>query len=88
MEVIEQRVWIAKNNLNFLWEVILRTNKEEKFKILSKRRIVESVFSWFESYRSLSKDFEFKTKTSEAIVQLAMLKLMLNSLRIKRDISI
>ena len=70
----------VKNNLNFLLEVVLRTDKEEKFKILPKRWIVERTFSWFESYRRLSKDFEYHTKTSEAIVQLAMLKLMLNRL--------
>jgi len=40
--------------------------------------IVERTFSWFESYRRLSKDFEFKTNTSEAMIQLAMIKIMLN----------
>ncbi|WP_246021988.1 transposase [Flavobacterium cellulosilyticum] len=34
----------VKNNLNFLLEVVLRTDKEEKFKILPKRSIVESNF--------------------------------------------
>nr|WP_246021986.1 transposase [Flavobacterium cellulosilyticum] len=70
----------VKNNLNFLLEVVLITDKEEKFKILPKRWIVERTFSWFESYRRLSKDFEYHTKISEVIVQLAMLKLMLNRL--------
>ncbi|MEN6619618.1 MAG: DDE transposase, partial [Rikenellaceae bacterium] len=32
----------------------------------------------FESYRRLSKDFEFNPDTSEAMIQLAMIKLMLN----------
>ncbi|MCX6257183.1 MAG: transposase, partial [Bacteroidia bacterium] len=37
-------------------------------------------FSWFESYRRLSKDYEYLTDTSETMIQLAMLRLMLNRL--------
>jgi len=45
---------------------------------MPKRWVVERTFAWFESYRRLSKDFEFNTDTSEAMIQLAMIKLMLN----------
>lgn len=70
----------VKNNLKFLLEVVLRADKDKKFKMLPKRWIVERTFSWFESYRRLSKDFEYHTKTREAIIPLAMLNLMLNRL--------
>ncbi|MFT3754081.1 MAG: transposase [Paludibacter sp.] len=42
--------------------------------------VVERTFAWFESYRRLSKDFEFLTDTSENMIRLAMIKLMLNRL--------
>ncbi|HZL09738.1 MAG TPA: IS5/IS1182 family transposase, partial [Prolixibacteraceae bacterium] len=38
-------------------------------------------FAWFESYRRLSKDFEYRTDTSEAMIQFAMIKLMLNRIK-------
>ena len=64
----------------FVLEIILRTNKEKSFEILPKRWIVERTFSWFESYRRLGKDYEYNTDTAEAMIQIAMIKLMLNRL--------
>jgi len=59
-------------------EISLRIDKASNFQVLPKRWIVERTFSWFESYRRLNKDFEFSPDTSEAMIQLAMIKLMLN----------
>ena len=64
----------------FVLEIILRTNKEKSFEILPKRWIVERTFSWFESYRRLGKDYEYNTDTAEDMIQIAMIKLMLNRL--------
>lgn len=71
---------IVKAKCSFVLEVILRTDKEEKFKVLPKRWIVERTFAWFGNYRRLSKDFEFQSNTSEAMIQIAMINLMLNKL--------
>lgn len=68
----------VKQKFNLLVEVVLRTDKKEQFRVLPKRWIVERTFSWFESYRRLSKDFEYRTDTAEAMVHLAMIRLMLN----------
>lgn len=64
----------------FEWvvEVVLRSDISSKFEVLPKRWIIERTFAWFESYRRLSKDFEFQTETSQAMIQLAMIQLMLN----------
>ena len=62
-------------------EVMLRSDTATKFEILPKRWIVERTFAWFESYRRLSKDFEYQTETSQAMIQLAMIKLMLNRIK-------
>jgi putative transposase len=62
-------------------EVILRSDTSNEFKVLPKRWIVERTFSWFESYRRLSKAFEYLPETSQAMIHLAMIKLMLNRIK-------
>lgn len=71
---------IEKNKKSFgiILEVVLRKNDSTKFQVIPKRWVVERTFAWFESYRRLSKDFEFRTDTSENMIRLAMIKLMLN----------
>jgi putative transposase len=71
----------VKINCRFIIEVIMRSDKQEKFKVLPKRWIVERAFAWFESYRRLSKDFEYQIDTQEAVIKLAMIRLMLNILK-------
>jgi putative transposase len=62
----------------WLWHVVRREPAKRGFAVQKKRWIVERTFAWFESYRRLSKDFEFATDTSETMVRLAMTRLMLN----------
>jgi len=69
---------LTKKTFGWILEIILRSDDTSKFQVLPKRWVVERTFSWFESYRRLSKDFEFNTDTSETMIQLAMIKLMLN----------
>ncbi len=68
-----------KNRFGLNLQVVLRTDSS-KFKILPKRWIVERTFAWFENYRRLSKDFEYKTDTSQAMIRTMMIRLMLNRL--------
>lgn len=70
-----------KSAFGWIVEVVLRSDSEIKFEVLPKRWIVERTFAWFESYRRLSKDFEYHPSTSEAMIQLSMIKLMLNRIR-------
>lgn len=71
----------TKKIYGWIVEVVLRSDRSEKFQILPKRWIVERTFSWFENSRRLSKDFEYKTDTSEAMIQLCMIQLMLNRIK-------
>lgn len=57
---------------------VVRRKDSKKFEVLPQRWIVERTFSWFESYRRLAKDYEYHTHTQEAMIQLAMIRLMLN----------
>lgn len=68
----------VKRLFGWVIEIVLRTDKEKPFEVLPKRWVVERTFSWFESYRRLSKDYEYHTDTSETMIQLAMIRLMLN----------
>ena len=70
----------TKISFGLILEVILRKDDSPKFQVIPKRWVVERTFAWFESYRRLSKDFEFLTDTSETMIRLAMIKLMLNRL--------
>jgi len=42
---------------------------------------IERTFAWFGRYRRLSKDYETPTESSEAMIHLAMIRLMLRQLR-------
>jgi putative transposase len=74
---------IEKTKTKFGWilEIVLRSDHSSKFTVIPQRWVVERTFAWFESYRRLSKDFEYLTNTSEAMIQFAMIKLMLNRIK-------
>ena len=57
---------------------ILRPDAAKKFTVPSKRWIVDRTFSWFESFRRLSKDNEVLPETSQTMIYLTMIQMMLN----------
>ena len=71
----------TKKTFGWILEIVLRKDDSPKFKVIPQRWIVERTFAWFESYRRLSKDFEFQPQTSQTMIQLAMIKLMLNRIK-------
>ena len=72
----------TKTAFGWILEVVLRKDDSPKFQVIPQRWIVERTFAWFESYRRLSKEFEYYTNTSQTMIQLAMIKLMLNRIKI------
>lgn len=50
------------------------------FKVIRRRWVVERTFAWLGRNRRLSKDFERLPETSEALIYLAMSRLMLRRL--------
>ena len=61
-------------------EIVKRSDKAQGFEVLPHRWIVERTFGWLGRYRRLSKDYEVFTATSEAMIRLAMIRLMLKRL--------
>jgi len=61
-------------------EIVRRSDGVAGFEVLPKRWIVEHTFSWLGKYRRLSKDYESDPRSSEAMVQLAMINLMVHRL--------
>lgn len=64
-------------------EVVKRS--EAGFVVLPKRWIVERTFGWLNQNRRLSKDYELLPEVSEAMIQAAMIRLMLQRLGEQRE---
>ena len=68
--------WV-KSKFKFILAVVLRSDSLAGFVILPRRWVVERTFAWLGNNRRLSKDYERLPETSEAFVQIAMMRLML-----------
>jgi putative transposase len=59
---------------------IVKRSELHKFVSLRKRWIVERTFSWLVDHRRIARDYERDPKTSESMIQIAMIRLMLRRL--------
>ena len=71
--------WTAEFG-HWVLQIVKRTDLH-RFVILPKRWVVERTFAWLGKYRRLSKDYESLPASSEAMIQLAMINLMLHRLK-------
>lgn len=58
-------------------EVVGKREDARGFEVLPRRWVVERTFAWLGRNRRLSKDYERKVQTSETLIQVAMIRLML-----------
>lgn len=70
--------WV-QSTLTCVLQIVKRPSVS-RFVVLPKRWIVERTFGWLNRYRRLSKDYEQTPASSEAMVYLAMINLMLHRL--------
>ena len=61
-------------------EVVKRSDAQIGFRVLPRRWVVERTFGWLGRHRRLSKDYEKLPATSETLIRLAMIRLMLGRL--------
>ena len=73
------QLWV-KRWFNWVVETIKRNQDTKGFEVLPKRWVVERTFGWFGRYRRLSKDYEYLPTTSETMLYIAMINLMLRRL--------
>ncbi|MEM1270069.1 MAG: IS5 family transposase [Bacteroidota bacterium] len=66
---------------SFGWRLEIVKRAEKGFAAVPKRWVVERSFAWLEGYRRLSKDYERLPESSEAMIKLAMIRLMLHRIR-------
>ncbi len=62
------------------WRVTTTATVGTGFAVHPRRWVVERTFGWLVAYRRLGKDHEALTETSEAMIQVAMIHLMLRRL--------
>ena len=67
----------VKKTYKWLLTIIRKPFGVKTFILLPKRWIVERTFSWLVSQRRLSVDYERSVKVSEAMIQLAMVRIMI-----------
>lgn len=71
--------WV-KDLCGWILEIVKRNDNVKGFVVLPRRWVVERTFGWLNRSRRLSKNYERLTTSSEAMVYLAMLPLMIRRL--------
>ncbi len=61
-------------------EIVKGSDGLKEFHVLPRRWVVERTFGWLGRYRRMSKDYEFYPETSETMVYIAMINLMVRRL--------
>lgn len=72
-----QLVHWVKESCRCALEIVKRSDKRQGFEVLPHRWVVERTFGWFNRYRRLAKDYERSIESSEAMLYIAMIRLML-----------
>lgn len=69
----------VKKVYGYLIKVVMRTDNEtDEFKPINKRWIIERTFAWFDNDRRLCRNYELLAESSETMVKLSAIKLLLN----------
>src|SRR5713226_2244310 len=71
--------WV-EGHRRYSLDIVSRPDGSKGFVLLVRRWVVERTFAWLGRYRRLSKDYERRNDSSEAMVKLASIHLMLQRL--------
>jgi putative transposase len=81
--VLETWVTLLRRYRKVRLEISKRSEQVKGFVVLPKRWIVERTFGWFGKYRRLSKDYEYRPDTSEAMIYVVMIHIMVRRIAAK-----
>ena len=70
----------AQETLGAVLEIVTQEAGPTGFQLLPRRWVVERTFAWFEWYRRLSRDYERLAASSESMLYLASIRIMLKRL--------
>lgn len=76
--------WVSRF-CRFALQIVRRPAKAQGFVLLKRRWIVERTFGWLGRSRRLSKDYEYLPQSSESMIYLTMINLMLQRLAPKHS---
>jgi len=68
------------DTLGWIVEVVLRPKEVKGFVLVKKRWIVERIFGWLRWSRRLVQDYEQLPENSEAMIKIAMIRIMVRRL--------
>jgi len=71
---------LARHHYHVTVEVVARPKAQKGWQLLPRRWVVERTFAWLGRFRRMSKDYEYLTQTSEAMIYGVMSTLMLRRL--------
>ena len=71
--------WVAEQ-CRFRLQAVLRPKEQKGFAVLPRRWVVERTFAWLNHHRRLSKDYERQVSTSETMIYIVMIRLMVRRL--------
>jgi transposase len=66
----------ARQKLGLLLQIVKRSDDVKGFQVLPRRWVVERTFGWLVRNRRLARDYERLTTNSEAMIKIAMIRLM------------
>jgi len=75
-----QLVQLVAGLFSWVLDIVKPSDKPRGLVLLPRRWVVERTFAWLGRYRRLSKDYEFLTESSETMVYIAMIQLLLRRL--------
>jgi putative transposase len=81
----EQFIAWFRDKCKVMVEIVKRREGAIGFEVQPRRWVVERTFAWLYFFRRLSKDYEYYTTTSESMVYLASIRIMLKRLTRKKD---
>ena len=71
--------WVSQH-FRFSLQPVLRSDKTTGFRVLPHRWVVERTFGWLVANRRLAKDYEALPNSSESMIHIAMIRLMVRRL--------